>query len=132
MGWVGLAFDAAGVVVIAAGVLIASARLAFSSSNTQVMDVRQFRQSFGSAIVLGLEFLVAGDIIRTVVVAPTLENVAVLATIVLIRTVLSMTLQVEIEGRWPWQRHGSDSQNQFKLGNSTARSAEAGNGGKES
>lgn len=126
MGWVGLAFDAAGVVVIAAGVLIASARLAFSSSSTQVMDVRQFRQSFGSAIVLGLEFLVAGDIIRTVVVAPTLENVAVLATIVLIRTVLSMTLQVEIEGRWPWQRHGSVLQNPLKSGNPTvARSAGA-------
>lgn len=133
MGWVGLAFDAAGVVVIAAGVLIAAARLAFSSSSTQAMDVRQFRQSFGSAIVLGLEFLVAGDIIRTVVVAPTLENVAVLATIVLIRTVLSMTLQVEIEGRWPWQRHGSDSQNQSKSGNLTvAHSAEPGHDGEES
>ena len=133
MGWVGLAFDAAGVVVIAAGVLIAAARLAFSSSSTQAMDVRQFRQSFGSAIVLGLEFLVAGDIIRTVVVAPTLENVAVLATIVLIRTVLSMTLQVEIEGRWPWQRYGSDSQNQLKLGNPTvARSAEPDHDGEES
>ena len=133
MGWVGLAFDAAGVVVIAAGVVIAAARLALSSSSTQEMDVRRFRQSFGSAIVLGLEFLVAGDIIRTVVVAPTLENVAVLATIVLIRTVLSMTLQVEIEGRWPWQRHGSDFQNQLKLGNPTvARSAEAGHDGEKS
>ena len=133
MGWVGLAFDAAGVVVIAAGVLVAAVRLAASSQSTQVMDVRQFRQSFGSAIVLGLEFLVAGDIIRTVVVAPTLENVAVLATIVLIRTVLSMTLQVEIEGRWPWQRHGSDSQNQSKLGNPTVTcSVEAGHDGEES
>ena len=133
MGWVGLAFDAAGVVVIAAGVLVAAVRLAASSPSTQVMDVRRFRQSFGSAIVLGLEFLVAGDIIRTVVVAPTLENVAVLATIVLIRTVLSMTLQVEIEGRWPWQRHGSDSQNQSELGNPTVtRSVEAGHDGEES
>ena len=130
MGWVGLAFDAAGVVVIAAGALIAAARLSFSSSSTQAMDVRQFRQSFGSAIVLGLAFLVAGDIIRTVVVAPTLENVAVLATIVLIRTVLSMTLQVEIEGRWPWQRNGSDSQNQLKSGNPTgALSVAAGHEG---
>ena len=69
--------------------------------------------------MLGLEFLVAGDIIRTVVVAPTLENVAVLAIVVVIRTVLSMALQVEIEGRWPWQRHGADSQGLLRSTEST-------------
>ena len=110
MEWIGLAFDATGVVVIAAGVLMAAARLAAGAPAPQAMDIRRFRQDFGGAIVLGLEFLVAGDIIRTVVVAPTLENVAVLAVIVVIRTVLSMALQVEIEGRWPWQRHDADSQ----------------------
>lgn len=102
MEWVGLAFDATGVLVIAGGVLVAAWRLAASAP---ALNGRRFRQDFGGAIVLGLEFLVAGDIIRTVVVAPTLENVAVLAVIVLIRTVLSMALQVEIEGHWPWQRH---------------------------
>jgi uncharacterized membrane protein len=51
-----------------------------------------------------LEFLIAGDIIRTVVVAPTLENIVILGLIVLIRTFLSMALQLEVEGRWPWQR----------------------------
>ena len=107
MEWVGLAFDGTGVLVIAGGVLIAAARLAVSSAGSRM---RRFRQDFGGSIVLGLEFLVAGDIIRTVVVAPTLENVAVLAIIVLIRTVLSMALQVEIEGRWPWQRDTADSQ----------------------
>lgn len=110
MEWVGLGFDATGVLVIAGGVLIATARLAEGAFSAREMDIRRFRQRFGGAIVLGLEFLVAGDIIRTVVVAPTLENVAVLAIIVVIRTVLSMALQVEIEGRWPWQRHGADSQ----------------------
>ncbi|KWT91619.1 putative membrane protein [Variovorax sp. WDL1] len=109
MEWVGLGFDATGVLVIAGGVLIAAGRLAAGASGTKAMGVRRFRQDFGGAIVLGLEFLVAGDIIRTVVVAPTLENVAVLAIIVLIRTVLSMALQVEIEGRWPWQRHDADA-----------------------
>ena len=84
------------------------------------MDVRRFRQEFGGAIVLGLEFLVAGDIIRTVVVAPTLENAAVLAIIVLVRTVLSMALQVEIEGRWRWQRHGADFQGQSQSQHSAA------------
>jgi uncharacterized membrane protein len=56
--------------------------------------------------LLGLEFLIGGDIIRTVGVAPTLENVFILALIVVIRTFLSMALQLEVEGRWPWQRAG--------------------------
>lgn len=109
MEWVGLAFDAAGVAVIAGGALIAAVRLAIAGSLAGSMRVKRFRQDFGSAIVLGLEFLVAGDIIRSVVVAPSLENVAVLAIIVLIRTVLSMALQVEIEGRWPWRRLGAEA-----------------------
>ncbi len=62
------------------------------------------RQSFGGAILLGLEILVAGDLIRTVAVAPTLENVLVLGGIVLIRTFLSFSLEVEIEGTLPWRR----------------------------
>jgi uncharacterized membrane protein len=66
----------------------------------------------GRAILLGLEFLIAGDIIRTVVVAPTLQNVVVLGLIVLIRTFLSLSLQLEIEGKLPWQRdlpHGDQN-----------------------
>jgi uncharacterized membrane protein len=58
----------------------------------------------GRAILLGLEFLIAGDIIRSVVVDPTLLNILTLGLIVLIRTFLSMTLQLEVEGSWPWQR----------------------------
>jgi uncharacterized membrane protein len=57
----------------------------------------------GRAILLGLEFLVAGDIIDTVVVDPTLDNVIVLGLIILIRTFLGIALQLEVEGRWPWQ-----------------------------
>jgi uncharacterized membrane protein len=104
MEWVGVGFDAIGVVVVSIGALLAAGRFVRPTASEVRFDVRAFRQRFGGAIVLGLEFLVAGDIIRTVVVAPTLENVAVLAIIVLVRTVLSMALQVEIEGRWPWQR----------------------------
>ncbi|HEU5481882.1 MAG TPA: DUF1622 domain-containing protein, partial [Sphingomicrobium sp.] len=63
-----------------------------------------FRSNFGRAILLGLEFLIAADIINTVAIRPTLESVAVLAGIVLIRTFLSFSLELEIEGRWPWQR----------------------------
>lgn len=62
------------------------------------------RQSFGGAILLGLEILVAGDLIRTVAVSPTLENVIVLGGIVLIRTFLSFSLEIEIEGTVPWRR----------------------------
>ncbi len=63
-----------------------------------------YRQDVGRAILLGLEFLIAGDIIRTVVVAPTTQNVLVLGLIVLIRTFLSLSLQLEIEGKLPWRR----------------------------
>ena len=114
MEWVGLLFDAAGVAVIAGGALFAARHLVVGFSTSKGIDIRRFRQDFGGAIVLGLEFLVAGDIIRTVVVAPTLENVAVLAIIVLIRTVLSMALQVEIEGHWPWQLYEAARQDQPK------------------
>lgn len=64
----------------------------------------QFRQRLGRGILLGLEFLVAADIIHTVAVELTLKTVGVLAIIVLIRTFLSFTLEVELTGRWPWQK----------------------------
>lgn len=69
-----------------------------------VASVAALRSAFGRAILLGLEFLIAADIINTVAVRPTLESVAVLGGIVLIRTFLSFSLELEIEGRWPWQR----------------------------
>ena len=65
---------------------------------------RVVRTVFGRSILLGLEFLVAADIIRTVAVEPSLETVAVLGLIVLIRTFLSFSLEVEIDGRLPWRR----------------------------
>ena len=66
--------------------------------------VANLRSDLGRAILLGLEFLVAADIINTVAIEPTLDSVIVLGGIVLIRTLLSFSLEVEIEGRWPWQR----------------------------
>jgi uncharacterized membrane protein len=65
---------------------------------------RRFRQQLGRAILLGLELLVAGDIVRTVAASPTLTSVAILAAIVLIRTFLSFSLEVETTARWPWPR----------------------------
>ena len=64
---------------------------------------RRFRQQLGQTILQGLELLVAGDIIRTVASQPTLTSVAILASIVAIRTLLSFSLEVELTGRWPWQ-----------------------------
>lgn len=66
--------------------------------------IADFRSSLGRSILLGLEFLVAADIINTVAVEPTINSLLVLAGIVLIRTFLSFSLEVEIEGRWPWQK----------------------------
>ena len=66
--------------------------------------VADFRSSLGRSILLGLEFLVAADIINTVAVEPTVNSLVVLAGIVLIRTFLSFSLEVEIDGRWPWRR----------------------------
>ena len=68
---------------------------------------RTIRAVFARSILLALEFLVAADIIRTVAVQPSLENVAVLGLIILIRTFLSFSLEVELDGRWPWARASS-------------------------
>lgn len=65
------------------------------------------RETFGGALLLGLEILVAADLIRTVAVTPTLKSVSVLGVIVLIRTFLSFSLQVEIDGKLPWRRGSS-------------------------
>lgn len=101
---VGFGFEALGVLVIVLGTVLSTARALARGLDSIRAPYRELRQQLGGAIVLGLEFLVAGDIIRTVAVDPTLESVAVLGLIVLIRTFLSMTLQLEIDGRWPWQR----------------------------
>lgn len=99
---VGLAIDAAGVLVVVAGIVMAAIRL-LTQPSAPMSKYKQFRQDLGRGILLGLEFLVAADIIRTVAVTPTLESVLVLGLIVVIRTFLSLALQMEVEGRLPWQ-----------------------------
>ena len=94
-----------GVLLILSGAAAATARfLAKWAANGLDTAYREYRQHLGRAILLGLEFLVAGDIISTVAVDPTFRSVGVLAGIVVIRTFLSFSLEVEIEGRWPWNR----------------------------
>ena len=101
---VGKVIDVVGVAVIVVGGAFAAGTAGLRRLHDEPHIYRRFRQSLGRSILLGLELLVAADIVRTVAIAPTLESVAVLAGIVLIRTVLSFTLEVEINGRWPWQR----------------------------
>ncbi len=102
---IGKGIEVAGVTVIVVGALVATILfMAHLSQHQHRSDAyRLYRYNLGRAILLGLEFLVAGDIIRTVAVSPTFRSLGVLAGIVLIRTFLSMALQLEIEGRWPWQ-----------------------------
>jgi uncharacterized membrane protein len=100
---IGLVIDGAGVLAIVVGILVATLQLA-AAGRREADRYRQYRHDLGRGILLGLELLVAADIIRTVAVAPTLQGVLVLGLIVLIRTFLSTALQVELEGRWPWQR----------------------------
>ena len=102
--------DAVGVVIVVLGLVVASAMFLSRALRSDQFDpvYRSYRQGLGRAILLGLEFLVAADIIRTVAVDPTFQNPGVLALIVLIRTFLSMALQVEIDGRWPWQAREPD------------------------
>lgn len=101
---IGMAIDAAGVAVIVVGAAIAFVASAVRLARSEGDVYRRFRQRLGQTILVGLELLVAGDIVRTVAASPTLTSVAVLAAIVLIRTFLSFSLEVEINGRWPWQK----------------------------
>ena len=102
---VGLIVDAVGVAVIVVAIGIAGAAFLAGLRRDQPFDAsyRMLRQSIGRGILLGLELLVAGDIIRTVAIAPTFTSVGVLGLIVVIRTFLSFSLEVELTGRWPWQ-----------------------------
>jgi uncharacterized membrane protein len=105
-------FELAGITAIVLGALLSLANAAFRWTNREHPSggspaddrIAIFRKSLGRSILIGLELLVAGDIIRTVAVAPSLENLLVLGGIVLIRTFLSVSLEVEIEGKWPWRR----------------------------
>ena len=100
---IGEVLDGTGVAVIAVGVVMAAGVAIVRLSHHETGIYRRFRQQLGQAILLGLELLVAGDIIRTVAAQPTLTSVAILAIIVLVRTFLSFSLEVELTGRWPWR-----------------------------
>lgn len=103
-------FELAGIVAILLGsfyALVCWIRAGFrevAKAEETASPFKVFRRQLGRSILLGLELLVAADIIRTVTVKPTLESVLVLGLIVIIRTFLSFSLEVEIDGKWPWQK----------------------------
>ncbi|GAB4279120.1 MAG: DUF1622 domain-containing protein [Coriobacteriia bacterium] len=99
-------FEAVGMAVLTLGALWAAVR--WCSALLQRIGAAdayaRLRRDLGRSILLGLEILVAADIIRTIAVEPSLENVVILGLIVLIRTFLSFSLEIEIEGALPWRR----------------------------
>jgi uncharacterized membrane protein len=104
--WAALLIEIMGASVIVAGV----ARVAYTRGTIRYLyqldkpgAYESYKHQMGRSLLLGLEFLVAGDVVRTVALEPTLTNVSVLGLLVLIRTFLGWSLAVEIEGRWPWQ-----------------------------
>ena len=103
---IGSAFELAGV-----GILVLGSVIAFVRSIVSLIRLRDLQDAYshlrlylGRSIVLGLELLIAADIIRSVAISPTFESIGVLGLIVLVRTFLSWSLEVEINGEWPWQR----------------------------
>ena len=101
----GYTIETIGVLVIIAGCVMSSYRfLSTYREDSEEPAYGVLRRQLGRSIILGLEFLIAGDIIRTVIVADTLSNVMILGLIILIRTFLSFTLHLEVEGHWPWER----------------------------
>jgi len=118
-------FEAIGALVLLGGLVLAlglSARV-LRRSGDGITAYQVLRRSFGGVILLGLEILVAADLVRTVAVEPTWENVVVLGVIVLIRTVLSFSLEVEIEGVAPWRRAATSGAVHIGRAAATARGA---------
>ncbi len=107
--WTATAIDIFGVVVIATGVIVSTVLFIqrWRHSVSVVVSYRLYRQHLGRSLLLGLELLVAADIIKTVAVDQTIESLSSLGLLVLIRTFLSFTLDMEVDGKLPWQRSGN-------------------------
>lgn len=106
MNHVAQGFEGLGAAILVAGVVwsVVLAAVVWRRSGQAAQGYLALRRAFGAALLLGIEVLVAADLIRTVAVAPTVSNVLVLGLIVLIRTFLSFSLETEIEGVVPWRR----------------------------
>lgn len=96
--------ESVGAAIMVVGGLAAFAQYARRARQGMAPAYTELRRNLGRVILLGLEVLIIADIIRTIVVDPTLESVGVLGLIVVIRILLSFSLEVEIDGMWPWNR----------------------------
>ena len=104
--WAALVIEVFGAGIIVAGVIkvaVTRGTIRYLFQQREVGAYEDYKHQLGKTLLLGLEFLVAADVVRTVALEPTLNNVGVLGLLVVIRTFLSWSLTVEIEGRWPWQ-----------------------------
>ena len=99
-----------GVIVIVIGVLKPLAKFIFKRQHDNKRSYSQLRQELGKAILLGLEILVVADIVATIVTVPDLQKVLVLAIVVLIRTFLSFSLEMELEGKLPWKKNTASNE----------------------
>ena len=123
------AVESAGVVILVVGLLwsFTVAASTWRRTGDAQKGYRQLRVTFGAVLLLGLEILVAADLIRTIAVSPSIDNVLALGLIVLIRTFLSFSLEIEIQGRLPWRagvalapadRAGADARSTQRQGTS--------------
>lgn len=103
LGMVGLCIEIGAAVVVLGG--LGWAAFCFLQQRKDPQSYEACKIRIGRSLLLGLEVVVAADIVKTIAVAPSLTSLAVLASLVVIRTFLSWTLVLEIDGRWPWQRH---------------------------
>ncbi len=110
--WAALAIEALAVAVIVCAVFVlairqGTIRYLFQLGKPDAYE--SYKHQLGKALLLGLELMVAADVIRTVAFQPTLANVAVLGLLVLVRTFLSWAMSVELEGQWPWQARANST-----------------------
>jgi len=104
--WAAFGLDILAVSVIVAGVILATLKVGIFRALFRLdqSDIEsRYKQQLGNGLLMGLDLLVAADVIRTVALESTLYNVATLGLLVVVRILLTWSLMIELEGRWPWQ-----------------------------
>lgn len=119
---IGIGIDVFGVLIIVVGITWSTYRFLQRHMEEQHFD--RYKIRVGRSLLLGLEMLVAADIVKTIALEPSFISLGVLAGLVVVRTFLSWTLVLEIEGRWPWQGEPSRSADALSVG-MTSRQAYA-------
>ena len=102
--YMAIALEIVGVLIILGVIIISLLKYLLKMQGSGQRSYEMLREDIGKGIILGLEILIGGDIVATVTTEPTMDRVLVLGAIVIIRTVLSLSIEVEIEGNWPWNR----------------------------